>query len=317
GAVFLRIDQANYVVEGGRLTPAHVPPVSGATVHRAEEARVAAARADEAWPGVGVGPGIAAVGGAVDLVVSVGAAAATAAVAAVFVHACDVQVTGGSVASDLDVADEASGHLPLVGPGQSVVSGESDKQRSSTASEIVPGNIHSPEVGRGWVVVRPARLSVGRGLAENTEVGPAIRIPGSGGFVAPEALTAAGCVQPHGKPGLAWLVVQNHRIALRTSKGALTAGGGEAVKSGATVGGDRCAGDIDRAGVAASRVIVGHNDLLGIIRVNRSECLRLHDIGRGLRMVDQVDVPGAIQRQEYSFDALADALKEAAHRGRT
>src|SRR6266516_4918970 len=42
GAVFLRIDQANYVVEGGRLTPAHVPPVSGAAVHRAEEARVAA-----------------------------------------------------------------------------------------------------------------------------------------------------------------------------------------------------------------------------------------------------------------------------------
>src|SRR5439155_7775120 len=57
GAVFLRIDQANYVVEGGRLTPAHVPPVSGAAVHRAEEARVAAARADEGWPGVGIAPG--------------------------------------------------------------------------------------------------------------------------------------------------------------------------------------------------------------------------------------------------------------------
>ena len=34
-------------------------------------------------------------------------------------------------------------------------------------------------------------------------------------------------------------------------------------------------------------------------------------------MVDQVDVPGAIQRHEYFFDALGDALKEAAHRGRT
>src|SRR5882724_8080907 len=122
GAVFLRIDQANYVVEGGRLTPAHVPPVSGATVHRAEEARVAAARADEGWPGVGVAPGIAAVGGAVNLVVSVSAAARSAAVAAVFVHACDVHVARHLVASDLHVTDEASGDLSRVGPGQTVIS---------------------------------------------------------------------------------------------------------------------------------------------------------------------------------------------------
>ena len=34
-------------------------------------------------------------------------------------------------------------------------------------------------------------------------------------------------------------------------------------------------------------------------------------------MVDQVDVPGAIQGHEYFFDALGDALKKGAHRGRT
>ena len=34
--VFSRIDVAHYMVEGGRLAPAHVPPVSGAAVHCAE-----------------------------------------------------------------------------------------------------------------------------------------------------------------------------------------------------------------------------------------------------------------------------------------
>ena len=61
--------------------------------------------------------------------------------------------------------------------------------------------------------------------------------------------------------------------------------------------------------------LLASHDLLGVIRVNRSECLRLRDIGRGLRMVDQVYVPGAIQGHEYIFDALGDALKEGAHRG--
>src|SRR5439155_24953859 len=270
GAVFLRIDQANHVVDGGRLTPAHVPPVSGATVHRAQEALVAAARADEGWLGVGIAPGIAAVGGAVNLVVSVGAAAGSAAVAAVFVHACDVQVARDLVAGDLDVADEGGSDPYRSMPSSSVITGIGNAQSPTSDSKIVPGNIHSPEEGRGWIVIRKARLSVGRGLAENTEVGPASRIPGSGGLVAPQALTAAGCVQPHGKPSLAWLVVQNNRIALRTSKGSLTAGGGEAVKSGATIGVDRSGGDIDRAGFASSRVIEVQDDLLRILLVNHS-----------------------------------------------
>src|SRR3954452_3824954 len=35
------IDEANYVIECGRLTPAHVSPVSRTGVHRGEEARSA------------------------------------------------------------------------------------------------------------------------------------------------------------------------------------------------------------------------------------------------------------------------------------
>ena len=115
------IDEANYVVEGGRLTPAHVPPVSGAGVHRGEEARSATAGARERGARVGVGPGVAAVGGTVDLVGPVGEAATH------FVHAGDVHVARDLVAGDLDVADKGSAELSLVGPGETVVSGETDK----------------------------------------------------------------------------------------------------------------------------------------------------------------------------------------------
>src|SRR6266571_9311017 len=59
----LGIDVANDVVEGGRLTPAHVPPVS--TEHGGEVAVTAAkarARSREGGAGIGVGPGVTAVG---------------------------------------------------------------------------------------------------------------------------------------------------------------------------------------------------------------------------------------------------------------
>src|SRR6476660_3614906 len=115
-AVFSGIDVANYVVESGRLTPAHVCPVSGAVVHGAEVARISTARAHEGGAGVGVVPCVTAIGGAVDLVGSVGAAAGTAAVAAVFVHRGDVHVSRDQVAGDLHVADEGRGDLSFVSP---------------------------------------------------------------------------------------------------------------------------------------------------------------------------------------------------------
>ena len=55
--------------------------------------------------------------------------------------------------------------------------------------------------GRGWVVVRPARLSVVTAVAVNAEMGPASRVRRIGGLVSAEALTAAGSVQPDGEPG--------------------------------------------------------------------------------------------------------------------
>ena len=84
-----------------------MPPVSGAAVHSGEEARSATAGAREGGAGVGVGPGVAAVGGAVDLVGPVGEAATH------LVHAGDVYVACDLVAGDLDVADEGSGDLSL------------------------------------------------------------------------------------------------------------------------------------------------------------------------------------------------------------
>src|SRR5262249_48553715 len=91
-AVFLRIHQANHVIKRGRLAPAHVPPVSRTAVHRTEEARTAAARTDEGWASISVGPGRTAVSRAENLVISDAAAARSTPVAAGFVHACDVQV---------------------------------------------------------------------------------------------------------------------------------------------------------------------------------------------------------------------------------
>ena len=67
-------------------------------------------------------------------------------------------------------------------------------------------------------------------VAVNTEMGPASRVRGSGGLVSAQALTAAGRVEPDGEPGGVSAIVQNNRVAHGTGKGALTAGGGDAVK---------------------------------------------------------------------------------------
>src|SRR5439155_18006860 len=106
--------------EGSRVGTAHVPPVSGVAVHGTEVARSSTASADEAGSGVGVGPCVTAIGGAVDLVRSAGAAAGTA--AAIFIHAGEVHVARDQVAGDLHVANECSGDLSFVGPSIAIVS---------------------------------------------------------------------------------------------------------------------------------------------------------------------------------------------------
>ena len=91
-------------------------------------------------------------------------------------------------------------------------------------------------------------------------MGPAVWIPGSGGIITAHAATAAARVDPDGVPSGGRAIVQNNGVALGTGEGALTddgtassdIGAGEAVKSQATVGGDRCAGDVDWGDVTAS-----------------------------------------------------------------
>src|SRR5207244_3075730 len=123
---------------------------------------------------------------------------------------------------------------------------------AATDIKIVPRNVHSPEERRSRVVVGPARLAVGRALVENAEMSPAIRVRRSGRFIPTEALTAAGNVQPDGEPSVSGLVIQSNRITQGIGKRALTAGGSDAGECGAAVVGERCAGDVDRVGVAAS-----------------------------------------------------------------
>ena len=140
------------------------------------------------------------------------------------------------------------------GPSETVVSGDADEEGAAPDSEVVPGDVHVPIEGAGRVVVGPARLSVVGAAAVNAVMGPASRggIPGSGGLVPAEAPTAAGQVDPDGKPGAGWAVVQSNGVANGIGERALTAGGGEAGEGVAAIGGVRCAGDVDGGGVAAS-----------------------------------------------------------------
>ncbi|PYK37736.1 MAG: hypothetical protein DME60_12100 [Verrucomicrobia bacterium] len=246
----LSIDEVNDLVVGGRLTPTLVPPVATAIgKHARKVAHSGNARPGKGGSSVGGGPGVAPVGGPVEVVdVVVGEPSAA------FVHPGDVDVAVDLVTGDLDVADEgdAGGDLSLVGPGDSVVSGEADKDALAT-TEVIPGDVHPPVEGRGYVVVRIARLSVIAAAAVNAVVmGPTIRVPGSGGLVSAQALTAAGSVKPHSVPSVGWPVEENNGVAHGIRERALTAGEGEAAKGGAAVGGDRSPGDVDGAGVAAS-----------------------------------------------------------------
>src|SRR6266478_3651190 len=120
------------------------------------------------------------------------------------------------------------------------------------ALPVVPRNIHSPVVGRRWVVIHPARLPVVTGAGVNAEMGPAIRVPWRGGLVAAVALTAAAAVQPDGIPGAVVALIQNDRVADGIGEGALPAASGEPGEGGTAVGGHRCSGDVNGAHVAAA-----------------------------------------------------------------
>src|SRR6266576_6439614 len=241
------IDEANYVIVRGRLAPAHVPPVGGAVIHTGEVARIGAVRACERGPGVGVGPGVTAVGGPVHEIVTVEVAVAT-----ILVHGGEVHVARDLVSGDLDVADEAGVDRYWGMPGGPVITGVGDAERPAPYIKIVPGNIHAAKEWRRWVVVRIARIAVVVVVVVNAEMGPASRVKRSGGLVAAQALAAARGVEPHCEPDAGWLVVQKNRIALSAGEGTLTAGICDPGEGGAAVGGARYAGDVDGVRVAAS-----------------------------------------------------------------
>src|SRR5438874_11676354 len=100
------IYQVDDIVECRRLAPAHVPPVTAVIgKHAFEVADIGNARSVEGGAGVGVSPGVTAIGGLEDAVVAGEIATPT-----VFVHTGDVD---GSVArqvtGDLDVAGFGAG----------------------------------------------------------------------------------------------------------------------------------------------------------------------------------------------------------------
>ena len=248
-AVFLRIDEANHVVVGSRLTPAHVSPVTAA-IHAAEVARSATAGTDEGGPGVGVGPSGAAVSGAIHQVGSGGPAAGKTAIAAVFVHAGDIHVARDLVAGDLDVADERStaAYVDWAAPSRTAVSGAHNEDVRVGKIKVVPRNIHVPEEGRTRVVVGIAGLAVGRALVESAEMGPAIRVRRVGGLIPAETLAATERIEQDVVPGSSWLIVQKNRVTKGTGEGALTGltgwsvvGTGDAGKGVAAVCGGGCA----------------------------------------------------------------------------
>jgi hypothetical protein len=77
---------------------------------------------------------------------------------------------------------------------------------------------------------------------------PAVRVPGSGGLVATNALTTAAPIQPHREPSARRFVVQYDGVANRVRERAR----GETGERQSAISGDRCAGNVDRVRIATS-----------------------------------------------------------------
>src|SRR6266496_2380224 len=170
----------NYAVQSGRLTPAFVTPVT-ATIrkHDGEITDRADARSGEGGAGVGVSPGVTAVGGLEDVIGVV-----VRETSASFVHAGDVHVACRDVPGNLDVTDEGTcvAHQYRAMPRGAVISREGDGECARTYTEIVPRDIHPSVVWRGRIVISPAGLAVVAASGVNAKMSPAIWIPGSGGL---------------------------------------------------------------------------------------------------------------------------------------
>src|SRR6476660_4571188 len=127
-------------------------------------------------------------------------------------------------------------------------------------------------------------------------MGPAIWILRSARLV-PAQRAARVPIQPYREPSLGRLVIQNNRITKGIGEGAATTTVEDSVESQSAVGGGRYRGEIVVG--RAFGIVERHNDLVGVIRVSRSVCLRLNDVRRGLCPSDQVDIRGAKRERDW------------------
>ena len=192
------------------------------------------------------------------------------------------------------------GHRYRAAPRAAVVSGATNDQSALTHVKVVPGNIHVPEEGRGWVVVCPARLAVVAAAGVNAKMGPAIWVRRIGGLVSAQG-AARVAIEPDSKPSPDGLLYRTTGSPKVLAKRTLTAGIGHTGESRATVLGNRQPGDDQWTAVDASGIVVRDQDLVGVIRVGPSECLRLSNVRRGLCPGDQIHVRATIGQGRRQF----------------
>ena len=79
----------------------------------------------------------------------------------------------------------------------------------------------------------------------------------------------------------------------------------------------RCAGDVDRLKLAPRESLKATHNLVGVIGVGCSECLRLRNVGGGLCAGDQIDVRGTIRQGcQGRWQQFLDKPGEGARSGR-
>ena len=172
------------------------------------------------------------------------------------------------VDGDLGIADEGAGIAQL-----SRVSRCCRCQWRSATKEAPLATAKSfqetyirPKKGDCWVVVGPARLAIVRAAGVNASAnGPGD--PTVSGLPGADALSAAARSQKNCKESAGRFVVESNRVAkvrpVSTCEGAWV----EAGPGGAAVAGERCAGVVGGGG---SGIVVGDDDLVGVIRVGQS-----------------------------------------------
>ena len=107
--------------------------------------------------------------------------------------------------------------------------------------------------------------------------------PTVNGFPGAEALSAAACGDKNCKESAGRFVVESNRVAkvrpVSTCEGARVQAG----EGGAAVTGVRCTGVVGRGGPG---IVVGDDDLVGVIRVGEGVRLRLGRVGNAVRTGD-------------------------------